>query len=214
MYRMKKIVLLGIGCMALLLTGSSFAYWSGTIEHTNQLQADEMGADIVEEFQAGSKPEGTVSKKVTFQNNSSAAAFLRVSYAETWQKKSGDEKILLNNQVNGMDVAAKNWANGFLTADSSLWWKGDDGWLYYKRVLEAGGKTEPVLESVTFPDAYSGVYTEYADAEYQLYFRMELLQASDSAFTLNSTEVNTQASVTVFGKTARISSDGMTVSWK
>lgn len=64
---------------------------------------------------------------------------------------------------------------------------------------------------LTFPD-YSGEYKEYEGADYQLYFRMELLQASDSQSTLNSAEVNKNASQTVFGKEATVA--GETVNWK
>lgn len=212
MRRTKKFALLLIGCAALLLTGSSFAYWSGQIEHTNRLQADRMQAVIQEEFVQGSKPSGTVTKKVSFQNASSNAAFLRVCYAETWQKKEEGEGMLLNNQVNGTEVAEKHWLDGF-AGTGGAWWNGNDGWFYYRKILKPGESTANILESVSFP-SYSGAFTEYADASYQLYFRMELLQASDSAFTLNSAEVNANASAVVFGRTAVIDADGSSVSWQ
>lgn len=213
MCRMKKAVLFFAGCAALLLTGSSFAYWSGELEHTNQLQADEMQAKIIEEFVQGSNPKGFVKKEVSFKNNSTSAAFLRVCYAENWTKESGTDCFLLNNQMNGADVAVKEWKNGFGTSDSYLWKDGGDGWFYYKKVLKPGEETEKILESVAFPE-YSGAYEEYADADYQLYFRMELLQVSDSAFTLNSAQVNEKASEQIFGKTAVIQSDGIAVWWQ
>lgn len=212
MRRTKKFALLLIGCAALLLTGSSFAYWSGQIEHTNRLQADRMQAVIQEEFVQGSKPSGTVAKKVSFQNASSNAAFLRVCYAETWQKTEAGEEMLLNNQVNGTEVAAKHWLDGF-AGTGGAWWNGNDGWFYYRKILKPGESTANILESVSFP-TYSGAFAEYADASYQLYFRMELLQASDSAFTLNSAEVNANASAAVFGRTAVINADGSSVSWQ
>lgn len=212
MRRMKRFALLLTGCAVLGLTGSSFAYWSGEIAHTNKLQADTMKAEILEEFVQGSQPSGTVTKKVSFQNDSSSAAFLRVCYAETWQKTGTEEVMLLNNQVNGRAVAEKHWLNGF-DDGSGAWWNGGDGWFYYKKLLDPGAKTENILESVSFP-AYTGALEEYADASYQLYFRMELLQASDSQYTLNSDEVNANASGTVFGRTAQIGTDGSSVAWQ
>lgn len=205
----RKIPLFLCGCMALLLIGSSFAFWSGKIDHTNDLKAHQTDAKIEEIFKQGSRPSGTVKKEVAFKNNSTNAAFLRVAYAETWKKKSGDDWILLNNQVNETDVAAKHWKNGF-GANSDLWQDGGDGWFYYKKVLEPGETTANILESITFSE-YSGAYSEYENAEYQLYFRMELLQVSDSASTLNREEVNRKASSTVFGKEAVVS--GKNVSW-
>ena len=211
MRKKRKIMLLLFGCLALLLIGSSFAFWSGKMEHTNKLKADTMNAEIQEEFNSETaKTSGTVPKEVTFKNDSSSASFLRVSYGETWEKTEDGEKILLNNQVNGTDVATKNWKNGF-AKNSALWTDGGDGWFYYNKILKPGTETEKILESVTFPE-YSGEYKDYEDANYQLYFRMELLQASDSQSTLNSDEVNKKASQTVFGKEATVS--GTTVSWK
>lgn len=200
-----------VGCLALLLIASSFAYWLGKIEHTNELKADRMNAQIEETFEQGSQPSGEVEKKVSFKNDSTSAAFLRVAYAETWKKQSGGEDaLLLNNQVNGTDVATKNWENGF-AENSDLWQDGGDGWFYYKRILKPGESTDEILETVSFPE-YTGDYEEYKDAEYQLYFRMELLQASDSQSTLNRDEVNQNASTTVFNKEAVVNGD--TVSWK
>ena len=211
MQKKKKIMLFVLGCLALLLVGSSFAFWSGKIEHTNVLKADTMNAEIKETFDSdNAKPSGTVQKKVSFKNDSSSAAFLRVSYGETWEKTEEKEKLLLNNQVNGADVATKNWLNGF-GENSELWTDGGDGWYYYNKILKPGAATENILESVIFPD-YSGEYKEYEGADYQLYFRMELLQASDSQSTLNSAEVNKNASQTVFGKEATVT--GETVNWK
>lgn len=211
MYRMKKMILFAFGCIALILTGYVFSYWSGKVEHTNKLQADRMQAVIIEEFEQGAQPTGNVKKVVSFQNNSTNAAFLRVCYAETWQKTEEGETFLLNNHVNGTSVARKNWLNGF-AGNSGEWWDGEDGWFYYKKILKPGAKTENVLDKVVFP-AYTGVYEVYAESSYQLYFRMELLQASDSPYTLNSDEVNKNASETVFGKNAQIGADGSSVIW-
>lgn len=209
MRKKRKLGFCLIGCLMLFLISSTFAYWSGKIEHTNELKADKIEAKIEETFEP-SEPEGTVQKKVTFKNDSSNASFLRVSYAETWERTEDNNKILLNNQLNGKDVATKKWENGF-GQNSGVWKDGGDGWYYYNKVLKPGASTEEILESVSFPD-YSGEYQEYKDADYQLYFQMELLQVSDSQSTLNSAEVNQKASKTVFGKEATI--DGENVSWQ
>ena len=205
----KKLLFL-VGCMALLLIGTCYAFWSGQIAHTNQLKADEVTAEIQEVFQQDTVPTGSVQKKVSFRNDSTSSVFLRVCYAETWQATEDDKVILLNNQVNGSDVAVKNWKNGF-GEESSLWSDGGDGWFYYKKVLEPGAETENILEEVTFPD-YTGEYVDYRNADYQLYFRMEILQLSDSQSTLNSSEVNQAASTTVFGKEAMVNGDS--VAWE
>lgn len=112
MRKKRKILLFLSGCLSLLLIASTFAFWTGKINHTNELKADNINAKIEETFKP-SKPIGTVTKEVAFKNDSSNASFLRISYAETWEKTEGDNKTLLNNQLNGKDVATKNWINGF-----------------------------------------------------------------------------------------------------
>lgn len=198
-----------IGCLALVLIGTSYAFWSGKIGHTNILKADNLKAELVETFKQKTAPSGTVQKQVSFKNNGTCAAFLRVCYAETWETTEDGKKILLNNQVNGTDIATKKWKTGF-GEESVLWADGGDGWFYYKKVLEPGAQTDNILEEVIFP-TYSGEYAKYKNADYQLYFRMELLQLSDSPSTLNSSEVNQKASKTVFGKEAMVNGDS--VAW-
>lgn len=214
MWKRAKICVFVGGCMALLTVASSLALWSGRIEHTNQLEADQMSAKIVEVFDEDSEPKGTVNKEVSFQNNSSCAAFLRVSYAENWYSYGFGQNLdgfTLNNQVNGKDAAVKNWENGFGT-NSDLWQVGDDGWYYYKKILKPGETTGPVLKSVTFRDDLPAneFGNPYDTAAYNLYFRMELLQASDSGATLNRDQVNRDASQAVFGKKAIVNGDSVT----
>lgn len=202
------IVILGLAAMA--LAGVCYAYWSTSMSHLNQLKADSVQADIQETFRQDSAPDGTVTKKVSFQNNGTAAAFLRVASVESWTAQDNGEKTLLDNTVDGRSVAVKNWTSAF--QDSDLWEKGDDGWYYYKRMLQPGESTADILDSVTFPE-YEGAYKDYAKADYMLYFRMELLQASDSQATLNKSEVNAKASQTVFGRKATVDGSGA-VSWE
>lgn len=205
----KKIGIFLVGCLALFLIGTCFAYWYGNLSHTNKLTANEMVANILEVFQQDALAKGTVEKKVSFKNTGSSTAFLRVSYSETWTRQEQEEKILLNNQQNGQDVADKQWTTDWM--DSNLWVDGDDGWYYYKKVLQSGESTKPILESVSFPD-YVGTLKAYDGADYQLYFRMELLQVSDSTSTLNSDTVNREASQRVFGREASI--ENQNVIWK
>ena len=211
MQKKRKIRMFTAGCLTLFLVAATFAIWSGKLEQTNELKADQISAKVEETFEQGSKPSGTVTKEVAFRNDGTSSAFLRVSYAETWEKSDGDSKLLLNNQVKGTDVAIKNWKDGF-GSDNGEWYSGDDGWFYYKKIMKPGTSTDKILESVRFPDDYSGDYAEYKDADYQLFFRMELLQASVSQSTLNSSEVNKNASTTVFGKEAVI--EGENVKWQ
>lgn len=207
--RIKTLIVVA-GLAAAVIAGATYAFWSTAMEHVNELGSDTVSAEIKETFDKGAAPDGTVTKKVSFRNSGSASAFLRISYVESWTSGSGDEKQLLSNTSDGTDVAGKTWTEFF--RDSKNWEKGSDGWYYYRKLLPPGESTENIMDSVTFPE-YTGKYQEYGSADYELYFRMELLQASDSKSTLNSDEVNEQAGSTVFGRKASLDADG-TVTWE
>ncbi len=164
MIKKNHTMLFMIGCLAILLIGTSYAFWFGQIGHTNQLKADTVTAEIKEVFRQNTAPTGKVQKQVSFRNDSSSSVFLRVCYAETWQSTENDKVILLNNQINGSEVAVKKWKNGF-GEESSLWADGGDGWFYYKKVLEPGATTESILEEVTFPD-HTGKYDTTLTEDY------------------------------------------------
>lgn len=208
----KRIILLGALLLVLVLTltcfSSVFALWSAKVSQTNKLVADSTEGSIQETFDSQSRPYGEVQKEVSFKNEGSSAVFLRVAYSETWTAGAGDNAVVLANTVTDESgrhsVADINWA---LTD----WTDGGDGWLYYKKLLLPGTSTDNIVDKVTFPAVYSGVYAPYADADYDLYFRVEMLQASVSPRTLNSDEVNADSLRTVWGKTATVS--GTNVSW-
>ena len=202
----KSLFLLGV--TALIVTGATFAVWHQNIQKTNHLKADNLDAEVVEEF-VESEPEGTVTKEVSFKNTGTTDVLVRIAYVENWQKKDTDgNSVLLNNKIDEKEVASKNWTKTF----SDRWQKGTDGWFYYRYVLLKGESTDKILESVTFPDYEQEAYRDYADAEYSLHFKVEMLQASTGDATLNKDKVNEDASKTVFGKKATVNDDG-TVIW-
>lgn len=205
-----KIMWLVGGLICLLAAGNTFAFWSQRVEHTNHLVADEIKAEVVENYKS-SKPEQTVVKEVSFHNSGSTDAFVRIAYVETWEKEdTNKEKLILSNQADETDIATKNWTDSF----NSQWQDGGDGWLYYNSILKAGESTDNILESVTFPDYTEDKYKDYENADYSLYFKVEMLQASTGDATLNKEKVNADASVTVFGKTAVVDADNGTVTWQ
>lgn len=196
------ILALAVGMVSF---GAVYALWHHEITHTNNLVADSMNASIEETFEPGTPPSGEVPKVVAFKNDSSCASFLRIAYSETWTSGSETDAVILSNKVNGTDVATKNfnWED---------WQDGGDGWYYYNKILPPGETSGTVLDKVTFP-SYTEDYADYADADYQLYFRMELLQASDSPRTLNSDNVNAASTQAVWGKTATVGNNGA-VTWQ
>lgn len=208
---MKKIKIGSIlSILSLLVVGSVYGFWHQELEHTNHLKADTIQAEIAENF-TPQEPEGTVDKEVSFQNKGSTDVFLRIAYVENWEKQGeAGETILLNNQLDGEDVSKKNWAAN----KEENWQDGEDGWFYYKHILKPGETTENVLESVSFPDYEQEKYQPYQEADYSLYFKVEMLQASTGDATLNKDEVNTDASATVFGKTPLVNYDNNQITWQ
>lgn len=126
---------------------------------------------------------GKKQKEVVFENTGTADVFLRIAYAETWiytETLSGgkDEQIILpNRRETGNDdsIVSKEWDSEW----SQHWYDGGDGWYYYKKILKANEKTDKILKSVTFNDTDNYPDSRYADAEYQLHFQVEAVQASD-----------------------------------
>lgn len=126
---------------------------------------------------------GKKQKEVVFENTGTADVFLRIAYAETWiytESLSGgkEEQIILPNRSetgNDDSIVSKEWDSEW----SQHWYDGGDGWYYYKNILKANEKTDKILKSVTFNDTDNYPDSRYADAEYQLHFQVEAVQASD-----------------------------------
>ena len=210
MSRVRKKLWVVCGLSVLLVIGTTLAVWHQHIQHTNHLEADTIKAQVVENFKP-SEPKDTVTKDVSFKNEGTTDVFVRVAYVETWEKKDkNNETMLLSNQLSGKDVATKNWTDSF----SADWQDGGDGWFYYKYVLPAGGSTAKILNNVTFPDYMQEAYQNYGDADYSLYFKVEMLQASTGDATLNKDTVNQEASQTVFGKSADVDYKTNAVIWQ
>lgn len=170
--------------LALLLVaaagfGASWAWSTHNVRQENILQSRTVDVTITENFPDPTVKAGaTMTKAVTLKNSGTAAAFVRVCYGQYWTTADA--------QLSDTDAVTLNW-----TAPSD-WEDGDDGWLYYKRVLPAG-TTVQLLNSVTFPASVP------AGTDYHLNFQVESVQVSDEE------AVNTDATRTLFGRTATLS---------
>lgn len=148
----------------------------------------------------GSIPENMDPKQAQFQNDGEADVFLRVAYSETWTDKDG---MILPNQAAKKDgtlvaVATPQW-------DWENWTVGeDDGWHYYNFVLpgsksgkaEGARKTNQVVNDVKFEPFDGLADARYQDAEYEIHFVMEIVQASDE-WKISQDAVNEMFGVTV-----------------
>lgn len=190
------------GMLALLLIGvagfgAAWAWNTHRAQQVNQLESRTVSVTVEENFPVKYvEAEATKDKAVTVRNTGSAAAFVRVSYAEYWTTDT--------EQLAGATNVKQNWTSDW-TSDFE---RHDDGWYYYKKVLPAGESVQ-VLKSVTFPANVT------AGASYHLDFQVETVQVSDEA------AVNTDATRTLFGSAATVANmttsygavTGGTVTW-
>lgn len=207
-----KAILPAAAFLAAAAIGTTFAWQTWDLSVTNELRSHTTTVEVKEDFQ----PEQGV-KKVQFRNTGSSSVFLRVSYTEYWEKVEEKEdgtlvsEYLLSNKVNGTEMATKHWTQYWVGGKNSQWIDGGDGWYYYTEVLKSGESTNLILESVTFENIAND-NKEYLDANYKLYFKAEVVQCSDGSNTLNSAEVNKDATSSLFGKEATVT--GEHVEWK
>lgn len=152
----------------------------------------------VDENLNGNTDEWKKPKKVSFKNEGSADVFIRVSVSETWEK---DGELLANTTEGQSIVKMFNKDNGLankLFPESDWEYNEADGWYYYKHVVEAGKSTPEILTAVDFSkleevqEADEGL-GKYVNADYQLHFQVEAVQASDNY------KLNQEAVEAVFG---------------
>lgn len=169
----KRLLPLGALCAMSAAIGVTGATILHTMKLENPIKTPPVTGEIVEDLEGNAK-------KVGFKNNGEADVFLRVAYTENWT--NGD--LILPNKApkkDGSDhvlMAAPKWK-------PDGWELGDDGWLYYKKVLPVGSTTPNIVEVVTFADAAALADLSEADAQlykngtYDLHFTMEVVQASE-----------------------------------
>lgn len=192
MKKNKKIALFFLlGLVAVIGIAGTYAYYTQNYVIPNQFKAATYDIGIEEEFYDtfGTKRVYIVNKEET-----NADVVLRLNYNESWRK--GD--FTLDNNINGVNVVDKNFTNTF-TNDFIL---GDDGWYYYKKVLNAGERIQ-ILESITKKQNLidtSPYKAEYDSYDYELSFNYETIQAMPEAVS------------EIWGKT--ISINGGNVVWQ
>lgn len=179
------IKITGVTLMAVLALGIGGT--GAAVRHRmalkNEVRTPTVEATTTEKIGDVDRNSGKKQKEVVFKNTGTADVFLRIAYAETWvytESLSDGKKeqiILPNRSETGNDdsIVSKEWDNDW----NDNWYDGGDGWYYYKKVLQAEKSTEEILRSVTFDDADSYPDSRYAEAEYQLHFQVEAVQASD-----------------------------------
>lgn len=191
----KKPLIFFLAFLILGTIGGTFAYYYSETILPNQFKTMTYNVTIEEEF---NNTWGT--KKVSFVNKekTNTPVVLRINYNESWRKEVNGVNYSLDNNVGGENVVTKNWTSAF----TSDFIKGDDGWYYYKKTLNAQDSVQ-VLDSVELNENLintSPYKDDYKTYTYELDFKFEAIQAQSNAVS------------EIWGKTANI--NGGNVTWE
>ena len=168
--KFKPLIFVGILTVVCAVVGYTVAYYYSNIVVPNQFQSMTYNVQITEED--FNNTFGT--KKVFFKNEeeTNTPVVLRFNFNESWGNG-------VNNLINGTNVVTKTWTDAF-TNDFAL---GDDGWYYYKKVLNPQESVQ-VLESISRNDTLinsSPNRSEYVNSNYHLDINFEAIQATPEA---------------------------------
>lgn len=170
----KKNILLIILLVFLIIIsiGITVAYFYQNYTLPSQFKTMTYDVDISEEF---NNDWGIKRVYITNNDTSNTNVVLRVKYIEIWSKIINNEKFVLSNTINGVNVVNKTWTNTFLNDFTD----GLDGWYYYNLVLKPNDKIQ-LLESISLDSNISNTYPEYLDYDYQLIFSYEVLELDNA----------------------------------
>ena len=144
MNKRKKIAILSF--LAVLLTavlsiGAVIAYFSSKDTCTNNFKIGDIQTEIHENFD-----QNTGEKEVWTVNPVDNDSLVRVSITVRLVDPEHPNDVLPVNLDKVKLIFMDNY--------SENWYKNDDGYYYYKKVLEGKGKTEPLLKKVEIDEAY------------------------------------------------------------
>lgn len=126
----KKIIFSLLALLAVVSIGIVYAYFTGSANKNNQFSIGGNEVEIIEEFEPGdeTKPGDVFTKKPSVMNTGSVPCYVR-AFAE-----------FNDNAV--AQCASVDWNNTAWTV------KQEDGFYYYKTVLQPGEVTEPLFTQV------------------------------------------------------------------
>ncbi len=181
----KKILLL-ILILSISTIAVTYALFFSSTDIVNKFHTLTYYVTLEEEFH---NDWGT--KKVVIKNNDeNANLLLRINYIEYWEyfECMSDEEdcpsedilsIPLSNTYNNVDVATKGWTKSF----ENDFKDGNDGYYYYEKIFKPNSSVE-ILETINFNDELikdNDLYNKYSNADYELTFGYEAIQATEKA---------------------------------
>lgn len=141
---MKKSILVGMlvfSLAALMVVGGTLAWFTSEAEVTNTFKAGTVEIEVLEKGETEGitnwNPGDTTDYDVWFKSNGSKDTYLRVKLTPVWYDGEVEKDIEANNVELTL---AGNWEN--------YWVLADDGWYYYKNILEEDDETKLLLDEV------------------------------------------------------------------
>ena len=194
-----------LGCLALSLIGSTFAFYQQSNQLKNPFSVGKAEVAVKENFNPTDEwlPGEEKQKEVWFENQGDMDMFLRFTLDVKWEDKNGK----LMKPSPSADSIILNWMS--LNAQENA----PDGWVkignyyYYNKILKAGAATDKTLKSVTFSEELSN---DMHNVDYS---------GTKCIITVNAETIlpDENAALTEWNVNATVENPGMeteTVTWK
>lgn len=154
--------------ITLIVSGLTLASFTSKDVVTNNFKAGEIITKIIEKDENDNEykddkettSDKAIIKKVYVKNPSKTDSLVRVSITTRWIDPEDDTKVL---PIKDEDITL-NFDNGIDDNTNANWYKGKDGYYYYKKILKGSGNTEGkditevLLKSVKFNKEISELY--------------------------------------------------------
>ena len=168
MRRNVQVSLLVLSLAALLIVGGTMAWFTASADPVgNEFVAGTVEIELIDEFDEEKaqnvNPGDCYDKEISVKNTGTKRAYVRVHLVEKW------EGITEGTQTEGVAnyVTGENWVAG------------DEGWYYYKDVLEPDAKTPNLIEEVCFDG--ETMNNDYQGATFTLTASADAVQATNGA---------------------------------
>lgn len=176
----KKSLIAIIAILLITIVGATFAYFQTTSQFTNIFETGTYRLVTTETFESPDNwaPGDETPKTITTKNEGSVPAVVRISYTEKWF----DGETEITNTIPAGTVT--------INFDNQSDWEEEDGYYYYKHILNPEDTTTSFIRSVKLSDNINGMnctsegLTVVCDsnnpavgATYKLILQIETLQA-------------------------------------
>lgn len=185
MIKKKRLLFIPLAAVVLLI-GTVAAIYVNTSSLKNPFQTSSGEVSVIEKFNPGNDwvPGEEKIKEVLFKNQGDTDTYLRfrpvVTFAgaeldgETTKDTDGTYTTVYSD-INKRTVCSLNWSSAFAEYEQI------NGYYYYKRILETGTATSPVLKTVTVGDIFSNTGANTDASDIQVLIEGNMVQVSADA---------------------------------